>query len=576
MTSSNSGFHELRMDAVQRFVQTMIIVDDREESIEVDKPTQAEQPSRVSRANGRNDNITSDERNLDSAHGLRAKEIIDHSLELGVICSIIRPGQQEYNKKEFLDKIGKASKVADIVCLDWEIHDDGGGTASRIIRDILTEDDKSDGRIRLIAIYTGSTSNTEIINKIYKAIPDVVRNKQNLQINNDNFLEIIGDAGVKIVCLFKKHGIQLSEPLNRNQLEESELPKRLQEEFAELSKGLLSNVALATIASIREVTHRILARFPGELDGPWLHHRVMIPNRQDSEEYAVNVVLSEIKGAIDIHNVGENYAGKNAVAKRVKEIANGSDLRLFYNNDKGSEESREVHPDKVIKCIDDGNFKAFSESIFGDDSDHKKCQRNFTSLFSCTDLQDTCLRMHRFASLTGVRNHPGKTPSPKWVPMLGLGTIIRKKYSADQEKKKEYFLCLQASCDSVRIEKSSNFVFVKLNGVGVTKANLSNPPEHVIPEYDVSKGKDVYIGMSIPPKESYRALKIIKFSSSSKTKVVKATSQSDCKLYTFTDSENIEYVWVADLKRRRALGVAQDLAKEMGRLGFDEFEPYRK
>ena len=576
MTSSNSGFQELRMDAVQRFVQTMIVVDDREEAIDSSEPTKTNQPDRESRAIGRKNNNTPHKRKLDSAHGLRSKEIIDHSLELGVICSVIRPEQQEYNKTEFLGKIVNASKVADIVCLDWEIHDDGGDTASKIIRDILTEDDKSNGRIRLIAIYTGSTSNTQIISKIYQTIPEVVREKQGLQINDKNDLEIIGDAGIKIVCLFKKHGIQLSEPLNRHQLEESQLPKRLQKEFADLSKGLLSNVALATIASIREVTHRILARFPGELDGPWLHHRVMIPNSQDSEEYAVNVVLSEIKGAIDIHNVGEIYAGKNAVANRVKEIANGSDLRLYYKNNEGSEESREVNPDKVIKCIDDGNFKALSTSIFGDKSDHNKCQRNFTSLFSCTDLQDTSVRMHRFASLTGVRNHPGKTPSSEWVPILGLGTIIRRKNSTDQENKKEYFLCLQASCDSVRIEKSRNFIFVKLKKVEDTVATLSNPPEHVVPEYDDSIGKDVHVGMSIPSKESYRALKIIKFSSSPQTKVVKATIQSDCKLYTFTDSENIEYVWVADLKRRRALGVAQNLAKEMGRLGFDEFEPYRK
>ncbi len=71
-------------------------------------------------------------------------------------------------------------------------------------------------------------------------------------------------------------------------------------------------------------------------------------------------------------------------------------------------------------------------------------------------------------------------------------------------------------------------------------------------------------------------METIEFSGSSDTKVVEAKWDEKIKNYKFTDSCDIDYIWVADLKRRRALRVAQNLAKEMGRLGFDEFEPYRK
>ena len=44
----------------------------------------------------------------------------------------------------------------------------------------------------------------------------------------------------------------------------------------------------------------------------------------------------------------------------------------------------------------------------------------------------------------------------------------------------------------------------------------------------------------------------------------------------FASTDNARFLWIADLKRRRALRVAQSLGQAMGRLGFDEFEPTEK
>ncbi len=570
----NADFQKLRIKAAREFVQTMILVDDEAEIVEDNEPTKIRRPDRKSRSKAQN-HAPSPEIKHARQYGLRIKEMMDRCLELGLICSVIRPKEQEREQESagtvFRNRVVKASRVADIVCLDWEIYEDGGNTASAIIHDILREDDESNGRVRLIAIYTGDTRNTEITKKIYNRIPKQIREKQKLLINEENDLEING-TGIKVVCLFKKNGTQILEQ-GSNQLEESEVPERLQEEFSALSTGLLSNVALATIASIRGITHRVLAQFPDELDGPWLHHRVMLPNQQDSEEYAVNVVLSEIKGAIDIRNIGERHAGKDAIAKRVREIAKGSMLHLHFRDEHGKLKSKDnVDPDMVIQCIEDGGFKVLSQSIFGNSEKHNmgKCKKHFTSLFSCQSLQDTCDRMNRFAALTSIRNHPKKTPSSEWLPMLGLGTIICQN-PEDEKVQKEYFLCLQASCDSVRITSSQKFIFVKLEAK--REVSLSNPPEHVVPTDDTAED---YIGMSIPSKESYQAMTTIEFKPSPRKEVVEAILCPDSKRYIFTDSKMTQYVWVADLKRRRALRVAQNLAKQMGRLGFDEFEPYRR
>ena len=112
--------------------------------------------------------------------------------------------------------------------------------------------------------------------------------------------------------------------MNTNQVGEAELPRRLQTEFAKLSEGLLSNVAIATITSIRRSTHHVLSKFSSQMDGPFFHHRALIESPDEAEEYAIDIVLSELKGAIDKQWVAARYAGPEAIEARIRERAEGA------------------------------------------------------------------------------------------------------------------------------------------------------------------------------------------------------------------------------------------------------------
>ena len=206
--------------------------------------------------------------------------------------------------------------------------DDGGEAASQIIRDILRKDAKQNGRLRLIAIYTGDTTNIGILEKVFDKIPKAVRGLHCFRKTGD---EIESNSGTKIICLFKKHGRQLREPMGSNQVSESQLPERLQSEYAKLSEGLLSNVALVTIGAIRASSHHVLSKFVGVMDGPYFHHRATLANPEDAEEYAVDVVLSEVKAAVNKRLVAAKYASSDAIDARIAELAdhNGS-LTLVY------------------------------------------------------------------------------------------------------------------------------------------------------------------------------------------------------------------------------------------------------
>ena len=467
MADDTRTFKELRQEAARKFAQTMIIVDDKaRQPSEAQNSQQAgtlRLPNRTTRSAATDDtSVKHAGAEKFSSHELDAKALIDKAMDLGLLCSVLRPEEGE----DFLGRVVKAAQVADIVCLDWEIYDDGGDAASQIIAAIIRRDAKQNGRLRLIAIYTGDSTNNKILDRILNTIPKKLRDAHEFQRSP---LTIESRNGVRIVCLFKTHGIQLLPPRNANQIGEDQLPKRLQTEFAKLSEGLLSNVALATIASIRRSTHHVLSKFSSQMDSPFFHHRALIESPDDAEDYAVDIVLSELKGAIDKQWVAARYAGPKAIEARIRERAgDATTLTLHYENNKNPR-TFGLDTNIYVKIVTDGLRPVFKNEKPPDAPKNTVFEENLSTLFS-DDQEAARAAMREFAALTGVRAYPGSRPyhSGQLFPRLGLGTIIR-------DKDGNYLMCLQASCDSVRVKKDAeSFLFVPLDTEDIK-------PEHVVP-----------------------------------------------------------------------------------------------
>ncbi|MDE0411186.1 MAG: response regulator receiver domain [Gammaproteobacteria bacterium] len=548
MTATNSSnFKDLRLRAAKMFAQSMVFVDDEaSQRVESQPVSPLERPEEGINAKKVPDvQDEQDKGNNIEGYTFDAKSLIDRSMELGLICSVLRPEKGE----DFKGRVVTAASVADIVCLDWEIYDDGGEAASQIIASILQEDSKQNGRLRLIAIYTGDVTNKNIImDQVYEAIPAEIKEKQEL---NKEAFEIKSKSGVQIVCLFKKHGVRLEATVEAHQVSEAELPQRLQSEFSKLSEGLLSNTALATIASIRNSTHHVLSKFAGQMDGPFFHHRALIDNPEDAEEYAVNIILSELKGAVDKQQIGTDHTGSQAISSRIQELAenlgDAETLKFHYGN-RENPETYDLDVKHAIRMASGGlhllsDFKNELRNPPPRDSDFKN---NFSSLFAGS-LEKARSHMHQFAALTGVQTYPGSylCQQGTWFPKLGLGSIVR------EDENESYLLCLQASCDSVRIKGEKYFLFVSLE-------EEEADPDHVIPmQRDNTEGFDC-IGLKISS-ESYRATCTIRFTASQETKTVNAKNNAHEPDFYFEDTEGKKYLWVADLKRRRALRTAQNL-----------------
>ena len=564
MMDDTCTFGKLRHDAAREFAQTMIVIDDEANLVPEEPSPQSigplRRPGRITSSAPPADTSTEHVGSEKSdSRKLNAKLLIDKAMDLGLICSVLRPKKGE----NFQGRVVRVAKAADIVCLDWEIFEDGGEAASTIIAAIIREDDKQNGRLRLIAIYTGDTRNDNILGKIFDAIPEELREEHEFK---EGDLQIKSQNGVRIICLFKGRGLQLLAPMNDNQVAEADLPARLQTEFANLSEGLLSNVALATIASIRSSTHHVLSKFSGQMDGPFLHHRALAERPEDAGGYAVDIVLSELKGAVDKRHVAATYAGPEAIKGRIQEKAGDAGTLTLHCENKGKPSTFPLEVDVSVEIVTDGFNLVVRKGKLPNSLGQETVKKNLSSLF-CDSYKAARSQMHQFAALTGVRAYPGSRPyhSGKLFPRLGLGTII-------QDENRNYLMCLQASCDSVRIKAVGNFLFVPLT---TEDSKQDSKPEHVVPvPLSSHTHKFKYIGLRTA-KESYRVVRSIEFAPCSTTETVNAAPSQDGSGFDFVDTADNAYRWIADLKRRRALRTVQRLGQSMGRLGFDEFEPYR-
>jgi hypothetical protein len=546
-------FDDYRMAATREFAHTMIVVDD-----EAWKPKTASVTARAGLRPPRRGRIvpaqTSQQELFEVRHALNTDALVRSAMNLGLVCSIIRPPKASSIRAQ----VGEAARRADIVCLDWEIHNDSGDAATGMIVEIVRADDRRNGRLRLIAIYTGDTQNNKILEKVFEAIPKSYRERHKL---NRDAIRIESNHGLRIVCLFKAHGVQLADARKERQVREENLPERLLQEFAKLAGGLLSNVALATIASIRNSTHHVLAKMTSSMDGPYFHHRAVLPAAPDAEEYGVDVVLSDLKSAVDKTDVAQRFAGAGAISARILELAGESaTLRLNYGKP-GAPQQFDLDVADAIKIVIDGSGATHGAITKPNKPTLKAFKKDISTLFA-DDAQKAREAMLEFALLTGVRAHPGSHlyRDGKKTPQLGLGSIV-------VAEDKQYFLCLQASCDSVRLTKPTSFLFMPLE-VSI------DTPEVVVPVIG-ARGAVHCIGLSAPA-TAYAESRSIRFKPAEVSRSVVAAKLPRRHGLFFSAVDGTHFKWVADLKQRRALRAAQRLGQSLGRLGFDEFEPFRQ
>jgi len=493
------------------------------------------------------------------------------------ICSVLNP----VHESELFNLI-KIGKKSDVVVLDWrmnlepesnsiineeddaEIDDTRGPYTISIIKGILTESFKVVPSLKLIIIYTGETNLREINERIFNELASVpALQKGNFDISSQSFrIAVIGKSSLKNQV---KHNRDIKERIK----DYHEIPNFILDEFTKLTSGLVSNVALKSITSLRENTSKILHFFNKQLDPAFLTHRALLRIPDDAGELLKESILNSFKAIIDYERIEEmcsikpinNWIDSNTFTGTTLKVLgkhlkiNQKELKLWQK--KGYVASMEgiLHSQFPREVVEIEKIEKEYKSAKGDE---------VINHFTPSNEVPTSLN-EKFSILT---NHKSNYLEPTYLPRLTLGTVIMGSISGD------YLISIQQKCDSTRIDvrESRRFLFLPLQIVsGNGHFNF------------LVKQNDTYVKLKVNF-DTY-GLKTIKFNAT-KDQMVVAKKGRNAKYLFYPiyykankkSKKGIDqsYEWIMDLKDGHSQKVANDYAAKLSRVAIDESEWLRR
>ena len=547
MTSdAPTGFRSRTRDVVESFLRTVVVIDDLAiMSTSTSEPKGAAAPASVTVPNYPQSPAPADETLKRDPRGVRldASAVINAFADIGSVCAVLKPAPGD----DFHERTVKTAGRADIVILDWKIHESVGDAALNVMRDILREDRQ---RLRLVAFYTGEPNLHEIFDRIKNVAAEFYEDDELLVTGEFR----ISKGPLHIVVLAKRGTVDDLRPeVQYQEVGEDQLADRLANEFALMTGGLVRNCAIAGIAAIRDNAHRILTKFEKNLDPAYLGHRLMLPHPPDAEDHLVEALGSELISVLEENRPGacaDLGAIESWLAQREHEGLRIADRFSFPKGQGAIDGWRDL----LSKGIDDDN------AILPIGMRKSRLQKQATEPF----LEDTegVLRLnHRFAALLCL-----KTRYPGRPPRLSIGSILHTR-EGDEGC---YFLCLQPKCDSVRLSALSGFPLIPL--IPLKDVEVSNQRTSLRLVLETSK--DQWKDFGINPKPSDLSIRFFMPSSDPPGEVV-ATGMQDGSFF-FQDGEGRNYRWMAEMKDEHALGIAGEVASALARPGPNDAEWLRK
>jgi hypothetical protein len=332
---------------------------------------------------------------------------------------------------------------ADIVVLDWSVHNDDGETALDIISRLWTDQEGHD-RLRLVAIYTGSNELRRIVEKVAECLTGLGVGRT---LRDGPFVRIKGN--LRVAVLAKKYAkFPRSAKRARKQVtSEAELPDRLVSEFARLTAGIVPSVALVSLAAIRENAQRLLNSLDRTLDPAYLWHRAMLADPADAEDQLVELIAAEIQSVLEDAQPGK--------------WADIDSLRLWVS---AQNAAKFQHRFGTNKSLTEADLTALlSVGVDGAEASGGKVRDRFpgtnlgTNRKSMAAFAPTMAESARSdARLAGLMSLRTRYSNP--VPRLWLGVIT----ATGRGKGVQYWLCLQPRCDAVRLPDSRPFPMLPL------------------------------------------------------------------------------------------------------------------
>ncbi len=549
--SNISTMDNFLRNAVENFVQTVVFVDDK---IYAPSPSGTViEEKKVSAPKTRKPSTKSAEKQISNASDVVVEKTEEEALfsphdiqasfaKKRIVCSLHQPPKRTTVGVESVTY--KLCTCADIIIVDWDLYGDSGVKAKTLVENLVIQSLEEDPhQLRLVLIYTDTPDLFDISNQIYERLTAKISHKIEYKAADKGLA--FHTLNARVVVLGKP--AQRRDEFKPFEVSEAELADRSVDEYCKLADGMLQGGILVGLAAIRKQSRKILTKFHSGLDAAFLSHRALGLPHEEAFDHIIPLLVAEIEAVLEdslpiplisdtvISNwCKEKWKPASHATKFVPQTVNvhefaadfctkGMGIAGSYTHGNNSD------LEKTIKKLKENPPKWPSV-----DAPHFKTLTSYLS----KDLIGTDLR--ELSVLLSQRTYYGDNRH------LTLGAIIR-----ETEGDKRYLLCLQPTCDCVRLTKESTFVFCLLQEAKGDKAT------HV-----VKNSKD-FTDLIYKPKSENCVILMFKPSKG----FVAAN-----KLEFANHPDGRGYQWIAQLKPQHAQRAAEQFARELSRVGLTESE----
>ena len=320
-----------------------------------------------------------------------------------------------------------------------------------------------------------------------------------------------------------------------------------------MTHGLVSNVALRSLAALRSNTYQLLKRFHRELDPPYVtHSTLLVP--EEASDHLVPLIVSEIQAVLEDKKVSDLANLKRVDQWLSDQVDHG--LKFTLPQHTSEKEYRQglafllTHgvSEEALEVLFRDHAK-FSTGVLKNPKKAVTVVRDQLTGIVTLEKDRANVTDHELAMLMSVRS---RYASP--LPRLTLGTIV-------VENRSQYLLCVQPRCDSVRLNAGRSFPFLPMKQV-----TESDKCEFIIGD----AGQTTRLRLYDRPFE----VRMVKFEPGRGKQVFARRMKSG--LFFKASGTNHSYRWVADLKSDHSQRVANAYAHQLSRVGLTESEWLRK
>jgi hypothetical protein len=517
-------FDALVARAVERFVQSAVVVDDRAYMGVPSEPTKLVTPSPEAEALALAQDVANStqapngEQTADPANTpLDAKEIVDAFAARGVVCGVLRPEPGEANE---LTRIApKAIRHSDLLILDWHLQGDDGEAAIALLKQVL--EDAGDA-LRLVAIYTGEPKLDAVVRKLIEELGAE---------SIDDFSVHIG--ALRIIVL----GKAVEGDDSSGCIAERDLPERLMQQFANLADGLVRAAALSALGALRGATYRLLAGLDRPLDLGYVGQRALVFPSAEAEDDLLGMLVSELRAIVEDDVDTRACADSEAVALWLRREAAAGRAGAFSPKALTAMVEADLSNSESLQELKGRHTEL---NPLKKPKENEGVTHHFTNEATVAISADEQFAMRMTLKL--VYDRPER--------LLSLGTIVKSGNG-------RYWLCVQPICDSLRITGKRRYPFVPLS-VAVSRF-----------QYVITDGDDiVHLGLTRKPS----AIQHWTFQANRHARAVIAKGDAQC----FVTTSGTRFRWVAQLNEGHALRAAQEIGLEQSRVGLSESDWLRR